>query len=298
MTNKKLMSVLTAMAFSLSAAAAASSVITLAEEVHVTDSSETNEKTIPKEDQLVTSVTADLTDYTEESVNIVLPEEEDIQKEDSAVTANAKDESALKEIRLAEKQSSATASSYVNVGNVQGTGLTLPATLSYTSDSYQSNEQALWDFFKSLGFTDAGAAGAMGNLSMESGLNPGSKTANFDYENEKGGGGLAGWMCSGRFHGLVAMAEANGTSWNDLSIQMAYLQYELENTRKKVGDEMKVQTDVDYAADYYCVYFEGCIGRSSTPSIDGISVINGCWYQGLTKRKALARMYYERYAGN
>ncbi|MCM1106495.1 MAG: phage tail tip lysozyme [Blautia sp.] len=158
-----------------------------------------------------------------------------------------------------------------------------------------SNEELLWDFFKSLGFTDAGAAAALGNLSVESGLDPASKSANFSYERGKGGGGLAGWMCHGRFRGLYRLAEEEEKDWTDMEIQMQYLQIELSGTRERVGNKMCKVTDIDYATDYFCVYFEGCVGRTASGN-DAVSTINGRWYQGLKLRKTRARKYYEVYA--
>ncbi|MCM1284104.1 MAG: phage tail tip lysozyme [Roseburia sp.] len=158
-----------------------------------------------------------------------------------------------------------------------------------------SNEELLWDFFKSIGFTDAGAAAALGNLSVESGLDPASKSANFSYERGKGGGGLAGWMCHGRFRGLYQLAEEEEKDWTDMEIQMQYLQIELSGTRERVGNKMCKVTDIDYATDYFCVYFEGCVGRTASGN-DAVSTINGRWYQGLKLRKARARKYYEDYA--
>jgi hypothetical protein len=35
-----------------------------------------------------------------------------------------------------------------------------------------TNEQIIWNFLKNQGFTNAGAAGMMGNLYAESGLSP------------------------------------------------------------------------------------------------------------------------------
>lgn len=297
MAKKKLISALTAIAFTLSAAAGASSVIVLAEEVSAREE-QVREPESEKRALLVESVAVDLAGFEEEIVEITLPEG-DVEEEDTGSIAcdSQEEENLLHEIRLAESSLCTTSVSYVDVGNVLEYVYN-PVLLPYIDTACTNNERALWDFFKSLGFTDAGAAASMANLSMESGLNPGAMSSNFDFQGQKGGAGLAGWMSSGRLRGLIAMAKAKQVPWQDLSLQMAYLQYELQNTRKQVGEEMKVQTNVDYATDYFCVYFEGCIGRSLSPSIDGISVINGKWYQGLAKRKALAQMYYERYAGN
>lgn len=46
------------------------------------------------------------------------------------------------------------------------------------------NESTIWFFLKSQGMTDAGAAGTMGNLDPESGLNP--KNLQNTYEKSLG----------------------------------------------------------------------------------------------------------------
>lgn len=303
--HRKFIAWLTAAAISVSAAAAASSVIVLAQETKMhreetTQEAETEtEIGIETETEdaavLITAVACDLTDFKEQVIactEIAPGSEWEIEKEGQKPEAYGINEDMLKKIRLAEQEEVLLPYSYIDVKNEPSTA----AFIIRLAESSLLYEQTLWSFCKSLGYTDAGAAAVLGNLAMESGLNPAARSANFDCEAGCGGAGLAGWMSRGRFRGLMALAEANRVPWQELSLQMSYLQYELENTRKKVGDEMKVQTDVDYATDYFCIYYEGCIGRSASPSTDGISVINGEWYQGLAKRKALARAYYEKYA--
>lgn len=312
--EKNLVSMMATAAFILSAAAA-SSVIVLAQEAivipqeDIVEDRETDapEKAEEGEGQLpVTMVACSLEGFHEEAAGEAVPVSIAEAGKESAAEAEETDvilqmditgeaNTALKKIQIAEQEEAlmGNAAGYINVGNeIQAAA---PPVIQLSGD-YASNEQALWDFCKALGFTDAGAAAVLGNLSMESGLNPASRSANFNYAKGTGGAGLAGWMSRGRFRGLMKFAVENNIPWQDLSLQMSYLQYELENTRKMVGEEMKVQMDVDYATDYFCVYFEGCIGRSGSPSIDGVSVINGKWYQGLSKRKALAKAYYRKYA--
>ena len=297
MHSKKLTAVLSAVAFTLTAAASASSVITLAEEAKTCET-EITTQTVAETQETVSAVTMDVEGYEEEEADTELPEETETEQETVPNKEDSASRAEEEKIRLAESRAALASSViHVDVGNRAGHDVAV-TDFPYTETAYADNEQALWDLFKSLGFTDAGAAGAMGNLAMESGLKPSSRSKNFDYANGTGGGGLAGWMCGGRFKTLMSMAEKNGVSWQDLSVQMAFLQYELENTRKNVGQRMKTETDVDMAADYFCVYFEGCVGHSASPQTDGISAINGKWYQGLTKRKALARGFYEKYAGS
>lgn len=297
MHSKRLTAVLSAVAFTLTAAASASSVITLAEETETGETKITTQ-TVEESQETVSSIAMDVEGYEEEETDTELPEETETEQETIQNKEDRTSRAEEEKIRLAESRTVLALSvNHVDVGNRVGYDVSVTDfPFTETAYAYADNEKVLWDLFKSLGFTDAGAAGAMGNLAMESGLKPSSRSKNFDYANGTGGGGLAGWMCAGRFKSLMSMAERNGVSWQDLSVQMAFLQYELENTRKDVGQRMKTETDVDMAADYFCVHFEGCVGHTASTEIDGISLINGKWYQGLKKRKALARGFYEKYA--
>lgn len=297
MHSKRLTAVLSAVAFTLTAAASASSVITLAEETETGETKITTQ-TVEESQETVSSIAMDVEGYEEEETDTELPEETETEQETIQNKEDRTSRAEEEKIRLAESRTVLALSvNHVDVGNRVGYDVSVTDfPFTETAYAYADNEKVLWDLFKSLGFTDAGAAGAMGNLAMESGLKPSSRSKNFDYANGTGGGGLAGWMCAGRFKSLMSMAEKNGVSWQDLSVQMAFLQYELENTRKDVGQRMKTETDVDMAADYFCVHFEGCVGHTASTEIDGISLINGKWYQGLKKRKALARGFYEKYA--
>ena len=298
MHSKKLIAILSAAAFTLTAAASASSVITLADEVKTKNETEAGRQDKEPAQETVSTITMDVEGYEEEEADTELPEETETEQETIQNKEDRTSRAEEEKIRLAESRTVLASSvNHVDVGNRVGYDVSVTDyPFTETAYAYADNEKVLWDLFKSLGFTDAGAAGAMGNLAMESGLKPSSRSKNFDYANGTGGGGLAGWMCAGRFKSLMSMAEKNGVSWQDLSVQMAFLQYELENTRKDVGQRMKTETDVDMAADYFCVHFEGCVGHTASTEIDGISLINGKWYQGLKKRKALARGFYEKYA--
>ncbi len=296
--KKKLISVLTAMAVAMSAAAAASVFITLAEKGGGMQEAAAavggREMSLqPGRRAAVRAGPA----AAEEVIFVSDIKTEEARDAESGLILQDETEhtAALAKIREAESRASSVGAlgenNTVDVGNVnQWSGAVIPCS------AKTPVEDTLWYFFKSLGFTDAGAAAALGNLSMESGLNPAAKSPNFDYEKGLGGAGLAGWMSRGRLKGLMELAEKKGGSWQDLSLQLAWLEYELEHGRKRVAEEMRRIADPDYAADVFCVYFEGCIGRSASYAIDGISAVNGKWYQGLEKRKALARMYYRKYA--
>ena len=75
---------------------------------------------------------------------------------------------------------------------------------------------------KDMGYSDNAAAGIIGNLMQESGLNP--------WAIGDGGtsGGIAQWH-AGRWEALKRFAEDRGEDWSDLDTQIAFLDHELRN---------------------------------------------------------------------
>ncbi len=110
------------------------------------------------------------------------------------------------------------------------------------------NEQKIWDYLKAQGFNSSGAAGLMGNLYAESGLDPknlqnsyekklgyndASYTAAVDsgrytnFVHDSAGYGLAQWTYWSRKQGLLDAAKAANKSIGDLDMQLTYLIKEL-----------------------------------------------------------------------
>lgn len=111
-----------------------------------------------------------------------------------------------------------------------------------------TNEQLIWNYFKSHGLNDFGTAGLMGNLYAESGLNP--KNLQQTYERELGysddsytdavdhgiymnfvkdsaGYGIAQWTFWSRKQALLSFAKSREKSIGDLNMQLDFLMKEL-----------------------------------------------------------------------
>ncbi len=111
-----------------------------------------------------------------------------------------------------------------------------------------TNEQLIWNYFKSHGLNDFGTAGLMGNLYAESGLNP--KNLQQTYERELGynddsytdavdhgiytnfvkdsaGYGIAQWTFWSRKQALFSFAKSREKSIGDLNMQLDFLMKEL-----------------------------------------------------------------------
>ena len=139
------------------------------------------------------------------------------------------------------------------------------------------NAQKIWDKLIAAGLTPAGAAGLMGNLQAESGLNP--KNLQNSYEKKLGysdadyaaavdcgaytnfvedgtGYGLAQWTHSSRKAALLAHANATGRSIGDLDMQVEFLLQELQSLFRAVWNTLRLTLSVCAASDIVLLQFE------------------------------------------
>ena len=84
-------------------------------------------------------------------------------------------------------------------------------------------EEQVWNYFRSIGFSEEATAGIMGNFYQESGTDP---TVD---------GGAAAGICmfeksTGCFSEYVAYANSKGKEWTDLQSQLEYLMKQLPST--------------------------------------------------------------------
>lgn len=176
-----------------------------------------------------------------------------------------------------------------------------------------SYDEQIWGYLKQMGLTDAGAAGLMGNLYAESGLNPANAesmvndytgmndeqyTAAVDngtinketFLHPKGGTsqygyGLAQWTSPGRKEGLYNLVKERGVSISDLSTQLEWLNYELNNNSRfaNVLNVLKTTNDLREASNIVLTDFE-------SPRDQSIAVQN--------KRLGYSQGYLDTYKGS
>lgn len=164
-------------------------------------------------------------------------------------------------------------------------------------------EQKIWNFLKAEGFNDFGAAGLMGNLLAESGLQP--KNMEDQYQSKLGyndesytravdngtytnfvkdtvGYGLAQWTYWTRKQNLLNFAKQNNKSIGDLDMQLCFLIKELkEMYTNLVYNVLKKATSVLEASNAVLLNFE-------RPANMGASV--------QATRARYGQIYYDRYA--
>lgn len=122
-----------------------------------------------------------------------------------------------------------------------------------------SNEQAAFNFFVGKGLTKKQAAGIVGNLDQESGMDPTIK--------QYGGGpgrGIAQWSVGGRWDTYVGDNEVHFTTvhlgvsrWN-LKGQFKFTWHELHSFSYYGLATLKNQTTIDGAVRVFQNQFEGC----------------------------------------
>ena len=165
-----------------------------------------------------------------------------------------------------------------------------------------TNEKAIWDFLTAQGLTQAGAAGLMGNLYAESGLNPtnlqnsyesklgytdATYTAAVDsgaYSNfarDSAGYGLAQWTYWSRKEALLDYARGKKKSVGDLTTQLGFLMDELTTDYKAVLGTLKSTGDVKTASNVVLLQFE-------RPADQSVAVQNA--------RAKMGQAYYDKYA--
>jgi hypothetical protein len=120
------------------------------------------------------------------------------------------------------------------------------------------NAERIYNFFISKGFQPIHAAGIMGNMKAESGLNPkrvqNTQTPEGDRDNitvdGRTGYGLVQWTSRGRQQGLADLAASRSAISGDLSVQLDYIMIELEGAYRKGSYEpLLASTTVEEATN-------------------------------------------------
>lgn len=151
----------------------------------------------------------------------------------------------------------------------------------------------VWYFLRQNGFTEQAAAGVMGNLKQETGMNPASEVKNVTC-------GIACWDLQNGRSALKDAAKKAGVEWTDLGFQLNYLlrglPYAFKNytgkqphyydtgewcwwPTKMTLDEFKALTSINDAAEI----FERVYERASKPMIEN--------------RQKYANEYYRQFTG-
>lgn len=151
-------------------------------------------------------------------------------------------------------------------------------------------------YLRQCGFSNAGAAGIMGNLDTENG--------NWDpTENSGGSFGLAQWM-GGRITNLFNYCSANGLDPYSVGGQIQFLVYEMQYECPAIIEYLKTTDDPEMAAQEFCVGFERCVGSTGHADKDAQYTGNiyptrkGKIYQHLKLRMDNARNNYETIFSN
>lgn len=165
-----------------------------------------------------------------------------------------------------------------------------------------SNEQKIWNYLKSNGLNNYGAAGLMGNLFAESGLisnnlqdiyNQKLGLSDEEYTNkvndgtytnfikDSAGYGLAQWTWHSRKKNLLNYAKSKGKSIGDLDMQLEFLIQELISSYATVLATLKTASSVQEASNIVLTKFECPADQSAATQ---------------AKRASYGMKYYNKYA--
>ena len=161
------------------------------------------------------------------------------------------------------------------------------------------NAEKIWNYLKSKGYSDAGAAGIMGNMAIESGLDPSNLQNSYEarlgndadytakvnnksyskdqFSKDSGGYGLCQWTYHSRKRGLYENTVDKGKNINDLGSQLDFMQTEMSSSLK---EKLQGSTDYTSATDTFMNEFEA----PGVPHRDS--------------RVAQAKIFYDTYSGS
>lgn len=121
----------------------------------------------------------------------------------------------------------------------------------YRLGSVDGRIEYAMDFFISRGFTKQAAAGIVGNLLAESGINPKSK--------QYGGGpgrGIAQWTVDQRWQTFLKFAENRKLDPESLDAQLRFIIHEMPSAMGKSAESIKTMTDATGAAKLFMDLYE------------------------------------------
>lgn len=172
-----------------------------------------------------------------------------------------------------------------------------------TGEAESSAEKVIWDFLKNKGLNDYAAAGIMGNLFSESGLNSNNLQNSYNtklgmtdaeytaavdngsygnFVKDSAGYGLAQWTYYSRKQQLFDYAKSVCASIGNLSMQLSFLWQEMQGY-KSVMTELKAAASVMAASNTILLGYEKPADQSAEVQ---------------KKRAGFGMTYYNKYAGS
>lgn len=171
--------------------------------------------------------------------------------------------------------------------------------------SGNSTEEKIWNYFVQHGFTDAQAAGILGNAMVESGLEPtrasndtfwglfqwgfGRKDTLFAKLRDAG----LGQYTSSEYWGSGASNKISGPDFD--RVLAVELDHTLSEKDRNWQSEIKKQNTPEAAAEVFLTLFERAVNGKS--EILYYEPFVGQLYQGTKKRRDYAREYFVKYTG-
>lgn len=175
------------------------------------------------------------------------------------------------EVKAAELKKQQEEQQQQNEQNKQNNGDTgseaIQNLIDHAPTQVEKNMFIAMQAFVNDGYTPTQAAGMVGNLHKESAssMDPG-----LHQFNGGPGRGLAQWEIGGRWDKLDEFAKAQGKSWDDLTVQINFIVYEMKNTRTQALAPVKDATTLYDATYAFMRYYE-------TPAVVIHGINTGDW---------------------
>jgi len=125
---------------------------------------------------------------------------------------------------------------------------------------------------KDQGLSETAAIGVVGNLQVESGLDPTIKQVSNTPGKFGPGRGLAQWEVGGRFDtdrvNLLKYAKERGTEWTDLDTQIDFIMYEMRDPSNRLGKakiKLNDATTIQESTEIFLRDFERANWEKSHP---------------------------------
>jgi hypothetical protein len=186
--------------------------------------------------------------------------------------------------------SGGSSSSSVKINNTKGGGKNKYKTGSVATGAALKRAKQIWDFLKSKGLSDAGAAGVMGNWARESWntfepkIVEGNTRANAPIRNK--GYGIAQWTWHTRQDQLVSWTKKNGMKPYTLKGQLNFFWHEMQtNPTYKAALKYLKGNDVYQACRHFQVQYE-MSGDDCVVEIE------------MERRMPYANAYYKKFKGS
>ena len=160
-----------------------------------------------------------------------------------------------------------------------------------TDQRAHDNAEIAWNYFRSQGFTEEATAGVLGNLTVESYMNPGQIGHNYSISDPYSPKGLMMWTTSSIIDILYSYASEHNKNWYDGDLQCMFIAenrvypgfangciFYPRNGYNYTYDQFKQLTDINECVHAFCWEAEA----PGTPHMNNRESAAAYWFTEFT----------------